>query len=93
MKSLASIHARRSFKPQPEFMLSTIDLMFNEIHSIYFTDELTKRENRVRVRDYYNNNRETLLEKVNCVCGGSYNKLSKLRHERTKKHQRYINDQ
>ncbi len=39
---------------------------------------------------YYKKNKNKLNEKIHCVCGGKFVKCSKLRHERTKKHQDYI---
>jgi len=38
----------------------------------------------------YQKNRERLLEKHDCPCGGRYSTMSKLIHERTKMHQKYL---
>jgi len=93
MNSFSSIHHSISFLDQPQFMLATINIIFNEIRHHYFNEELNKRTNRERVREYYNQNRETLLEKFDCPCGGRYIRQHKARHIKSKKHQSYINGQ
>ena len=41
---------------------------------------------------YYNENKENLLKKTICECGGSYHTMNKMRHIRTNKHNKYINN-
>ena len=91
MKQLTSIHARCSFLKQPEFMLSTINMLFNDIRSNYFNEEIIKRTERERARINYNNNKDKLKEKFNCECGGRYTRHHKARHIKSRKHQDYIN--
>jgi hypothetical protein len=40
--------------------------------------------------EWYANKKETLLEHIQCVCGSSYTKVHKLRHERSKKHKQFV---
>lgn len=39
--------------------------------------------------DYYAKNRETILIKVSCGCGGSYHKLSKSTHLKSNRHKKF----
>jgi len=39
---------------------------------------------------YYQKNKEENLRKIICECGGSYNKMSKNKHEQTQKHQKFF---
>lgn len=41
--------------------------------------------------EYYISNKEELLKKVTCECGGVYTKVHKLRHERSNRHQKMLN--
>jgi len=41
--------------------------------------------------EYYQNNKQTLTERFLCDCGQQYTKTHKARHEKTKIHQNYIN--
>ncbi len=41
---------------------------------------------------YYQNNKIALNEKQTCCCGGKYTTQNKLAHEKSKKHQNYINN-
>ena len=43
-----------------------------------------------RSKDYYQANKEKINEKINCQCGGSYNRCTKARHEQSKKHLAFI---
>jgi hypothetical protein len=47
--------------------------------------------NKTYNNKYYTENKDTLLKKTICECGGSYHKLNKMRHIRTNKHNKYIN--
>ena len=40
----------------------------------------------------YQNNKNLIHEKHNCLCGGRYTQCHKSQHEKTKKHQNYINN-
>ena len=50
-----------------------------------------------RSKKYYNDNteerRQTRNRLCNCICGDTYTYANKTRHERTKKHQEYLNNQ
>lgn len=54
-----------------------------------------KNPDKVRKRSalYYQNNKETLCEKFNCECGGTYQKRHKPSHIKTKIHQNFIQSQ
>jgi hypothetical protein len=52
----------------------------------YYTYNTDKEYNN----KYYINNKNTLLNKIKCSCGGSYNSLSKSNHLKTKKHNKHI---
>jgi len=41
---------------------------------------------------YYITNKDLLLEKTRCECGGSYHRLNRHTHFKTKKHNKYINE-
>jgi hypothetical protein len=41
---------------------------------------------------YYITNKELLLEKIKCECGGSYHKLNRHTHYKTKKHNKYMEE-
>jgi hypothetical protein len=41
-------------------------------------------KNKQKISDYQNT-------KFNCICGGKYIRVNKLRHERSKKHQTFLN--
>ena len=40
---------------------------------------------------YYITNKDKLLEKTICSCGGTYHLLSRANHYKTKKHDKYLN--
>jgi Ribonuclease G/E len=49
------------------------------------------RETRlVEMKEYRIRNRDKILEKLVCECGGDYTRTHKLRHERSMFHQQYI---
>ena len=62
MAALSRRHDRRSFLGQPDFMLSTIDILFNRVRSNYFNQEIIKRTERERARINYHKNKEAILE-------------------------------
>jgi hypothetical protein len=73
-------------------------------HRCFQTREERLEYDRERSKNRYENHREEQLEKVRkwreehgskkceCDCGGKYTLQHKLRHERSKKHQNYLNE-
>ena len=63
------------------------------------TTEQYRQDNREllnqNMKQYYKNNIESIKQyknqKFNCTCGGRYTTVNKTRHEKSKKHQNYIN--
>jgi len=57
--------------------------------------ENNKEAIKQQMKQYRENNRESLnqkaREKINCVCGGKYNKSGKIQHMKSRKHQNFIN--
>lgn len=55
-----------------------------------------KKDNKVKlaIRDkkYREENKEKTNEKFKCECGGQYTNVNKLKHFKTKKHQKYLNE-
>jgi len=55
-----------------------------------------REENRERIKEYYQNNREELLaqrkEKITCECGSIINRGDITKHRKTIKHQTFINN-
>jgi hypothetical protein len=41
---------------------------------------------------YYITNKDLLLEKTICACGGSYHRLGRFKHFKTKKHNKYMEE-
>ena len=75
----------------------------NEKSKIYRENNKEKEKKRTKIyhennkerlnerhRKYNLQNKERLKEKHNCICGGKYTINHKLRHERSKKHIKYI---
>jgi len=95
MKCLSNKHDPRASLRQHEFMLSTIDLLFRNIHIEYFSKELIRRDSNIRSKEYYQDNKEAIKQKANekfsCECGGRYTTANKAQHMRSKKHQNYFN--
>ena len=56
-----------------------------------------KKENPDKIREkncrYFQENKSLLMEKKQCACGASYTYWHKTRHEKTLKHQQYIQNQ
>ena len=50
-----------------------------------------RENNKEKIKEYRENNKEKINKKINCVCGSLFMKKHKKRHERSKKHQKYIN--
>jgi len=61
----------------------------NEQYRQYYQDN--KQELNERHRQRYQNNKQELKRKHNCFCGGKYTKTHKSRHEKSQKHQTFIN--
>ena len=49
-----------------------------------------KEQRKEYRKEYYEANKEKFKEKETCECGSCYMKSSKIRHERTKKHQDFL---
>ena len=52
-----------------------------------------KEQELERVKQYRETNIEKLTEKILCACGGKHQYRTKAEHERSAKHQKYINNQ
>ena len=63
-----------------------------ERKSIYSKEyrQINKEKIKIQKQEKYNKNKEKLLEKFNCNCGGKYIFNHKLRHIKSKKHQDYL---
>lgn len=46
--------------------------------------------NQIQQKKYYEKNKDKLLEKIECECGGTYSIISKTTHFRTNKHKNAI---
>lgn len=59
-------------------------------------DNYIKKTNETTYNEYYNNNREKILDrqkqKYTCECGGAYIHANKAKHNRTEKHLNYNNN-
>ncbi len=55
------------------------------------TDKKYREKNKDKINEKAKQYREANREKYQCECGSNITKCSKTRHERTKKHQAYIN--
>jgi L-lysine 2,3-aminomutase len=53
---------------------------------------LNSQTNQAEISQKYDN-RETVHVKYNCACSGRYIHTNKARHERSKKHQNYVNQE
>jgi len=49
--------------------------------------------NKDKIKQYYNNHKEEINKKYTCECGGKYTQKNKSTHEKTEKHQSFINSQ
>ena len=59
---------------------------------IYRTEykNVNKEKIQQQSHEYYESNKNKLSEKMICACGGMHTLTNKSRHEKTKKHQQYI---
>jgi group I intron endonuclease len=64
--------------------------MIKEKNTKYY--EKNKDKVREKHKLYVEQNKAILYQKFDCACGGKYVKSTKARHERSKKHQNYINN-
>tara|TARA_R110000764_G_scaffold22159_1_gene55534 strand:+ start:144 stop:731 length:588 start_codon:yes stop_codon:yes gene_type:complete len=71
-----------------------------ENHKRYYQDNKEKikqylQDNKETIklqkRQYQQDNKEKIKQKFNCGCGGKYTHTNKTIHEKTSKHQKYIN--
>ena len=46
-----------------------------------------------QAKEYYKNNKEKLKQKIDCICGSTFRRSDKLRHERSQKHLNYVKSQ
>ena len=64
------------------------------IHIPTRTRKEWRQDNREQIcinkKEYSYNNKEKLLQKFNCECGGKYTKTNKSCHSKTKKHKSYL---
>ena len=72
----------------------------NNKEKIKEKDKQYYKDNKEKIKNYYDKNKEKILdyqkqyqkEKINCVCGSSFCKSKLSRHEKTKKHIEFINN-
>jgi predicted GIY-YIG superfamily endonuclease len=62
-------------------------------NSNYYLDYYQNNKDKMLdvAKKYYEKNKEKIKKKFVCECGGKYTLAKKARHEKSKKHQRYIN--
>lgn len=53
-------------------------------------DKIYKENNKKKIKEYH---KEQGKIKINCICGSTFRKAEKARHERSKKHINYVNSQ
>ena len=53
--------------------------------------QINKEKKIEQVTQWKNDNINKLLEKIHCECGGKFQYRTKAEHERTHKHQKYLN--
>ena len=55
---------------------------------------MRRYQTRINLRKkWYQNNKDKLKEKFNCDCGGCYTLENKTKHQKTKKHLLYLDQQ
>jgi hypothetical protein len=71
---------------------------YNQIPEVKERKAIQKRDYRLKnevisakKKEYRERNQERLTEKINCECGGSFQKQHKSRHLKQKKHLEFIN--
>ena len=85
-------------KKSEKFKTSDSKTSDSKTHKEYYKEYYQKNKEKARVRDAarYLKNRDVILkkcsEKFNCECGGRYNNANKKKHQRTKKHMKYLNE-
>ena len=64
-------------------------------NNLYKTNEDYREKSKVRASQYYEQNKEKVLERMLvryvCCCGAEGSVSNKLRHEKTQRHQKFIN--
>jgi hypothetical protein len=59
------------------------------------TDRKYREKNKDKIKELYEKNKDSInekcREKITCECGQSFNKNCKKRHEKSLKHQKYVN--
>ena len=104
INKLKCINSNCSFNPIPkkerekQYRLNNKEKI-NERKKQYYENNKEKakekakeyyEKNKEKVKEYYENNKEKIKQKINCKCGSIINKIKKKRHERSKKHLKYI---
>ena len=66
-----------------------------EMGKIYNTKyhELNREEDKQRKLKHYHDNKDKLIEKFTCECGGRYTKQHLALHNKTQKHLKFMNNQ
>ena len=66
---------------------------YREKHKEYIKqcDKKYNEQNKEKIKEKRKNYDEQNKETMDCACGSNFRKTEKLRHERTTKHQKYIN--
>lgn len=52
--------------------------------------QIWRKMNAIKSNRYYYANKDKLLEKIDCPCGGRYDYLHKAKHLKTKKHNEWL---
>lgn len=79
-------------------MADTTDAAAEQVSSLYKTNQKEymrqyyvehKDEISTRFKNYYQQNKSTMLQKFECGCGSTYSKPNKSNHIKTAKHQKW----
>jgi len=54
--------------------------------------ETNKEYHKKYNNKYYDDNKNKMLVRIDCNCGGHYSSCVKARHEKTKRHLKYLNN-
>jgi hypothetical protein len=84
---------RRQLHTRERYWLETLQASLNKVKPTRTKKELLQYHNNYNT-DYYEKNQKQILEKnkikTTCECGSIYNKDTKARHEKSKKHINYL---
>lgn len=69
-----------------EYAATNIEAETKEEYNRKYKTEVRKKETQQYNQDYYDKNREKLIKKVECACGGRFCQLNKSQHLKTKRH-------